>query len=46
MTCETFRGKHTAILMYKVVNKKAPGYLIDLFQNSNNKYELREKKVG
>ena len=40
----TFRGKHTAILMYKVVNKKAPGYLIDLFENSNNECELREKE--
>ena len=41
---ETSRGKHTAIRMYKIVNKKAPGYLIDLFENSNNEYELREKE--
>ena len=41
---DTSRRKHIAILMYKVVNKKAPGYLIDLFENSNNEYELREKE--
>ena len=30
--------------MYKIVNKKAPGYLIDLFENSNSEYELREQE--
>ena len=32
---ETSRRKHTAIRMYKIENKKAQGYLIELFENSS-----------
>ena len=28
--------------MYKIVNKRAPDYLIDLFEKSNSVYSLRE----
>ena len=40
---ETSRRKHTAILMYKIVNKEAPSYLNNLFKYCNDKYEMREK---
>ena len=33
---ETTRRKHIAILLYKIVNKRAAGYLIDLFEKSNS----------
>ena len=39
---ETIRKKHLAIIMYKVVNNKAPGYLIKRFEKSNSGYALRE----
>jgi len=39
---ETTRRKHVAILMYKIVNKRAPSYLIDLFEKRNSVYSLRE----
>ena len=41
---ESIRRKHTAILMYKTVNKKAPDYLSDLFTSSNNDFDLRWKE--
>ena len=42
---ETSRKKHLAILMYKIMNNKAPGYLIDLFQKSSSRnYSLRESE--
>ena len=41
---ETTRRKHIAILMYKIVNNRAPGYLIDLFEKSNSVYSLRESR--
>ena len=41
---ETIRKKHLAIVMYKVVNNKAPGYLINLFEKSNSGYALRESE--
>ena len=30
--------------MYKILNKIAPGYLIDLFEKSNGVYSLRESE--
>jgi len=42
---ETTRRKHIAILMYKIVNKRAPDYLIDLFEKSNSVYSLRESEA-
>ena len=42
---ETIRKKHLAIVMYKVINNKAPGYLINLFEKSNSSYALRRVKV-
>ena len=42
---ETSRKKHLAILIYKIMNNKAPGYLIDLFQKSSSRnYSLRESE--
>ena len=41
---ETIRRKHTAILMYKTVNKSAPDYLSNLFTSSNSDYDLRGKE--
>ena len=41
---ETIRRKHTAILMYKTVNKNAPDYLSNLFTSSNSDYDLRGKE--
>ena len=42
---ETSRKKHLAILMYKIMNNKAPGNLIDLFQKSSSRnYSLRESE--
>ena len=42
---ETSRKKHLAILMYKIMNNKAPGYPIDLFQKSSSRnYSLRESE--
>ena len=42
---ETSRKKHLAILMYKIMNNKAPGYLIDLFQKSSSRNcSLRESE--
>ena len=32
------------MVMYKVINNKAPGYLINLFQKSNSGYALRESE--
>ena len=32
------------IIMYKVVNNKAPGYLISLFEKSNSGYALRKSE--
>jgi len=39
---ETTRRKHIAILLYKIVNNRSPGYLIDLFVKGNSVYSLRE----
>ena len=39
---ETIRKK--VIVMYKVINNKAPGYLINLFEKSNSVYALRESE--
>ena len=39
---ETTRRKHIAIIMYKIVNKRALGYLIDLFEKGNSVYSFRE----
>ena len=41
---ETTRKKHLAIVVYKVINNKAPGYLINLFEKSNSGYVLRESE--
>ena len=41
---ETIRKKHLAVVMYKVVNNKAPGYLINLFEKSNSGYAPRESE--
>ena len=41
---ETIRKKHLAIVMYKVINSKAPDYLINLFEKSNSGYALRESE--
>ena len=41
---ETIRKKHLAIVLYKVVNNKAPGYLVNLFEKSNSGYALRESE--
>jgi len=42
---ETIRKKHLAIVMYKVINNKAPGYLINLLVKSNSSYVLREGEI-
>ena len=39
---ETIRKKRLAIVLYKVVNIKAPCYLISLFEKGNSGYALRE----
>ena len=44
MTWKLSGKKHLAIVMYKVINNKAPGYLINLFEKSNSGYALRESE--
>ena len=43
---ETIGKKHSAIVMCKVINNKAPGYFINLFEKkkSNSGYVLRESE--
>ena len=42
---ETIRKKHLAIVMYELINNKAPGYLINLFDKSNSGvYALRDSE--
>ena len=46
MTWKLARKNHLAIVMYKVINDKAPGYLINLFEKKIGKsgYALRESE--
>ena len=44
MTWKLAGKKHSAIVIYKVINNKAPGYFINILKKSNSGYKLRESE--